>query len=311
MKQKKAVNRSLMAFDAWDSSSSVRTRPYAYALSKKDCLQAEPSLWFPTALVPLTGYPEVKGLPVHGLRKLHIRCLLYFLDYTTELEVALVNRAVTCMVQGDLSGFFSPDERNAALKLYTDEGYHALFSNDLAEQVATYFKLSRFRSTRLKHFNDLLATCGRGDEALGLFVMAFISETVITQALSLLTRDELILPVFNMLKDHLHDEARHSVFFAGCFATVWQQASDTEREFIVNTLIVGLRIFCRPDIPFARFQLKDAAVCCEGAVRFLRQNWRLRMPATLQLTLNAIRRTDLLSNVSYFCRFKKEGFIDG
>ncbi|WP_313710853.1 diiron oxygenase [Pseudomonas sp.] len=310
MNQQKEVIRAVMVFDTWDSTSSVRARPYAYELSGQDFLRAEPSLWFPRALMPLMGCPGIESLPLQKIRKLHVSHLLYFLDYTTELEMTIVNKAVNCMVHGELSMHFSVGERSAVLKLYADEGYHALFSKDLAEQIAGYHRLERYRSVRLKHLSRLLARCSGKWEELALFVMAFISETVITRELSLLGQDDLNVPVLSMLRDHLHDEAKHSVFFADCFVKLWGQASTAERDFVVNALLVVVRIFCRPDISFIRSQAKDTALCRERVVNHLRQNWRRRVASTLQLTLKAVRRTDLLSNASYFRQLKNEGWID-
>jgi hypothetical protein len=310
MSQQKQESRAVMVFDTWNSTSSVRARPYAYELSGQDFLRAQPSLWFPAVLMPIMGCPGIEGLPLQEARKLHVSHLLYFLDYTTELEMTIVNKAVDCMVHGEISMYFSKGERFAVLKLYADEGYHALFSRDLAEQIAGYYRLERFHSVRLKHLSRVLARCTGKREELALFVMAFISETVVTRELSQLGQDDLSLPIFNMVRDHLHDEAKHSIFFADCFVKLWAQVSPCEKDFVVDALLVVVRVFCRPDISFIRFQTKDTALCRERVVNHLRQNWRRRIPSTLQLTLKAIRRTDLLSNASYFRRLKDEGWLD-
>ncbi|MFJ4434275.1 diiron oxygenase [Pseudomonas sp. NPDC089395] len=309
MKQQERIGRGVQVFETWNDTSAVRCRPYAYDLSAQDFMQVNPSLWFPTALIPLMGCSEVKVLPVENLRKIYAGHLLYFLDYTAELEVALVNKAVSCIVYGPLSKYFSASERSTALKLYADEGYHALFSKMMAEQVADFFELDRHRSARLKHFDRLLASDLNHNEELVLFVMAFISETIITRELALLVRDDLVSPVFHMLQDHLHDEAKHSVFFSDCFVTLWGKISDVEKDVVVKMLVIGFRIFCRPDIAFVRSQLEGKGFCSASIVSQLRQGWPSRAVSLLMLTMKAIRRTDLLANKSYLRQFEIEGLV--
>lgn len=309
MKQHEGCGRGVQVFETWSDTSAVRCRQYAYDLSAEDFMLTDPSLWFPTGLIPLMGCSEVRGMPVDDVRKIYAGHLLYFLDYTAELELALVNKAVFCMVYGPLSKYFSVSECSAALKLYADEGYHALFSKVMAEQVAGYFQLDRHRSVRFKYFDRVCARDFNSCEGLALFVMAFISETIITRELSLLARDDLLSPIFHMFQDHLHDEAKHSVFFSDCFVTLWGKISGAQRDVVVDMLVIGFRIFCRPDIAFVRSQLVGRDVCITNVVNHLRQGWSKRASSLLSLTMKAIHRTDLLDNKSYVRQFEIEGLI--
>ncbi|MGJ7548320.1 diiron oxygenase [Pseudomonas alloputida] len=129
--------------------------------------------------------------------------------------------------------------RCEVLKLYADEGYHALFSKDLAEQIAGYHRLERYRSVRLKHLSRLLVRYSGKWEELALFVMAFISETVITRELSLLGQDDLNVPVFSMLTDHLHDEAKHSVFFCRLLCQAVGAGVDRRKGLYCKCIVSG------------------------------------------------------------------------
>jgi len=305
----KITNRSVAMFRNWHLSSAVRSRPYAYQFSAVDFAQSEPGLWFPAALSPALTHDAVKALSKQELMILHVYHLVYFMDYTTALEMAHVNEAVRCVVGGDLEKYFEEDERRIALKLYADEGYHALFSRDIADQVAKRFELVRVKSARIVRLDRILEKTPLAFRCLTRFCIAFVSETLITHELYKLSRDSLVEPVANMLNDHLHDEGRHAVFFSDCFARLWRQISTCEKSHVVQVLLEVLPVFCRPDVAFLRMLFKSRPVVGEQIVGYLEANWATRMPEISGPTLRAIERTDLLDDEGYFLQFKLAGLV--
>ncbi|WP_447739368.1 diiron oxygenase [Pseudomonas laurentiana] len=238
------TDRSVAMFRDWHLSSAVRSRPYAYKFSEADFAQSEPGMWFPAALSSALAHDSVKALSKQELRTLHVYHLVYFMDYTTELEVAHVNEAVQCVVVGGLKKYFEDEERRIALKLYADEGYHALFSRDIADQVAKHFDLVRAKSARIVGLDRILEESPLRFRDLTRFCIAFVSETLIVCELLKLSRDSLVEPVAHMLIDHLHDEGRHAVFFSECFVRLWWKISRCEKNYVVEVLLEVLAVFC-------------------------------------------------------------------
>lgn len=306
---RKGTDRSITLFRGWHLSSAVRSRPYVYKFSEADFAQSDPGLWFPAALSPVLGHDSVRALSKQELRILHVYHLVYFMDYTTELEIAHVNEAVQCIVIGGLKKYFEDGERCIALKLYADEGYHALFSRDIADQVSKHFDLVRAKSTRIVGLDRILEKSPLGFRCLTRFCIAFVSETLIACELLKLSRDSLVDPVAHMFIDHLHDEGRHAVFFSECFVQLWRKISRCEKNYVVQVLLEVLAVFCRPDIYFLRMLFKGRPVLGNEVVAYLESSWSARMLEISGPTLRAIERTDLLDDEGYLLQFRAAGLV--
>lgn len=294
-------------FATWDTTSTVRSRPNRYLFTDTEFSETTPERWFPKALIPLANQAGMEILPEAALLRIHIGHLVHFLDYTTELEISYVNRAICCITQGALSQHFSSQERFCALKLYADEGYHALFSRELSDQVTNRFSLPRMRSARLHHLDRSRATQRHKHQELAAFIIAFVSETIITRELSWLSHGDLLPPILHMFQDHLIDESRHSIFFSDLFVTLWGGLSNSQKDFMATCLIKTILIFSRPNIHFIRLIADTHLTVIENAIKTLQNNWLDRISDSTALTMRAIKRTDLFKNHTYINAFRENG----
>lgn len=126
----------------WDTNASVRLDRTPYALPADLESQLGDRHWFVPAFMPYLDHPDIVQAGTSVVRRLEANQLVYFLDYTTVLEHKLVNRAVETLIHNELGLHVPLAMKNAALQLYTDEGYHALFSNQIAEQVAELYGIN-------------------------------------------------------------------------------------------------------------------------------------------------------------------------
>ncbi len=303
------LNRRSRVFKAWDSSSTVRSKAYCYELTPDDFSINDPEMWFPSLLGPALSHPAVCALPVENRKILHIHYLLYFMDYTAQLEMGQVNEAVQCMSVGGLSEYFSAEDRRMGIQLYVDEGYHALFSLHLADQLATHYALDRVSSSRILNMHSLISSSAEVYKDLTRFCIAFVSETVIVRELLELTRDDLVRPVANMFMDHLHDEGRHSIYFIECFPILWRQLGAGERDHVVETLIKVLAVFSRPDARFVNSLFASHPTMASHVLPDLKRGWVERMRSLSASTIQAISRTDMLRNTHYHQLFKSAGLL--
>ena len=109
--------------------------------------------------MPYLAHPAIQAKGRETLHRLTANHLVYFLDYTTLLEHRIVNRAVEVIVHRELPIYIPLPMKHAALQLYTDEGYHALFSNQIAEQIAALYGITRrpVIPKRISRMNALIA----------------------------------------------------------------------------------------------------------------------------------------------------------
>ncbi|WP_354638645.1 diiron oxygenase [Kitasatospora camelliae] len=183
-------------------------------------------VFFPEALVPHLGHEAVRGLDPGLRRELTIRHLYQFLLSTTHLETRVVNAAAEA-VANDRAGLPGLDAalRMDAFKVYCDEGYHALYSLDLADQVAAATGIP-VPAWDYGGFVDRLAEAGArllpGEPVLAALLQAVVFETLITAVLNQLPGDPTVVgTVRTLMRDHAVDEGRHHRFFSLLFQEMW------------------------------------------------------------------------------------------
>ncbi|VVN00248.1 hypothetical protein PS645_03252 [Pseudomonas fluorescens] len=233
----------------WDSRSSVRTSEHSYLLHSDLERQLETRRWFPASLLPYLNHPAVEAAGRTTAHRLSANHLVYFLDYTTLLEHRIVNRSVETIVHDELGIPIPAQMKTSALQLYTDEGYHALFSSHLAEQIAEFYGMvdRPVMPQRIIRLNALIERTPARHKSLAWFLVGFVSETIIAKELLDVCRDELVSGVQEMLRDHLADEARHSRYFCDVFHYLWLRLDCGQRTFTARSLLEILLIFFEVD----------------------------------------------------------------
>ncbi|MFG2818662.1 diiron oxygenase [Kitasatospora sp. NPDC048365] len=208
--------------DRWYEAAGVRTgvRRVFHEESEQGLV------FFPEELVPYLDHPAVGELAPERRRELTVRHLYQFLLSTTHLEARVVNAgAAEPIANGRVGLDLTPELRLDAFKVYCDEGYHALYSLDLAQQIAgaTGIPVPAFD---YGGFVEQLAEAGRrqlpGEPVLAALLQAVVFETLITSVLNQLPGDERVVStVRELMRDHAVDEGRHHRFFAGLFQELW------------------------------------------------------------------------------------------
>ncbi|MGE8187849.1 diiron oxygenase [Pseudomonas sp. NPDC086278] len=301
----------------WNTRASVRTSQHAYLLPANLQWQLETRYWFPPAFIPYLNHPSIKAADSNIAHRLAANHLVYFLDYTTLLEHRIVNRSVETIVHNELGVSIPPRMKTAALQLYTDEGYHALFSNALAEQIADVYGMTDrpVMPQRIIRLNALLDRAPDKHKALAWFLVGFVSETIIASELLDVCRDELVSSVQEMLRDHLADEARHSRYFCEVFHYLWLQLSGGQRTFAARVLLETLLIFFEIDEHWLRESLRSAGLAEVSAGQILGElttpDAHLgRARSGARATLNALSKAGFFDLPANRQLFSKAGLFD-
>ena len=103
---------------AWDDQSWIRSQP----TRTSSC----DGYAFPLELVPLARHPRFSDDPPLR-RRLLAYLLLTHLQFTTVLELEHVNAVCSLLARDRYALELSREQKNDALRIYCDEGGHALF----------------------------------------------------------------------------------------------------------------------------------------------------------------------------------------
>ena len=303
--------------DDWNGRASVRTSQHTYQLPDDLQEQLKTRHWFPPAFLPYLAHPAIRAAGSDVVQRLTANHLVHFLDYTTLLEHRIVNRAVETIVHGELPAFVPSRMKNAALQLYTDEAYHALFSNQLAEQIASQYGITErpVMPMRITQLNTAITRVPETDRPLAWFLLGFVSETIIARELLEVCRDTLVSSVSDMLRDHLADEARHSRYFSEVFHYLWLTLNSRQRTFSARMLLEFLRIFFEVDERWLKQSLRSVGIADDVIRKILDglispRASRQRTKAGAKATLEAMTKAGFFALINNRKLFAKAGLVD-
>ncbi|MEO0688292.1 MAG: diiron oxygenase, partial [Cyanobacteria bacterium J06649_11] len=205
-------------FSRWNETSWIRSKPM-----REDSIVGLP---FSPHLVPLASHAAINQDDNLWMKVLAYR-LLAHLQFTTLLELNHVNPVCSGLSQGNAPIDLNLAQRNDALKIYCDEGGHALFVELFSTQVKETFSLGDSvlgRPIFEKVIESILVeyqTKLSSDLIILFFVT--ISETLVTKVLKQVPSDPKVANVVrNVIGDHAADEALHGAYFQGLFPLLWQ-----------------------------------------------------------------------------------------
>jgi len=257
-------------FSEWEQSSWIRSKPVRVA--EMDGLP------FPTDLVPLSQHPSIKVDAVLQNKILAYR-LLAHLQFTTVLELEHVNWVCSALARGQGPVTLDADQRNDALRIYCDEGGHALFVELLSRKVEAAYDVDHTVLSRPEFdrtFDRLVSQYS--DDVPTLLIRLFfvcVSETLVTKILRDIPRDRRVSPlVRSVIGDHAADEGVHSIYFHWYFSRLWSSLSPKDKEFIGRILPELVWTFLSPDRTCETNVLRKLGFSERDADRILRETYQ-------------------------------------
>jgi hypothetical protein len=230
-------------FTQWNRSSWIRSKPI-----RRDSFSGLP---FSPGLVPLVGHIAIKDNYYYWITILAYR-LLAHLEFTSLLELDYINPICRYLTQGRVPVDLTSQQRMDALRIYCDEGGHALFVEELAGQLKENFAIAQGILPRPKFAHTLDTIIQENQTNLSprliqLFFVA-ISETLITKTLSLIPKDMRVAAIVrSVISDHAVDEALHNIYFRGLFPLLWNSLSPVEKEAMGRLLPQLVWAFLSPE----------------------------------------------------------------
>jgi hypothetical protein len=292
-------------FHYWDRSSWIRSKPVTQA-------PTDVGLPFPISIVPLASHPEVASRPRNQVKLLAYRALAH-LKFTTVLELEHVNVVCRALAQGLSPVPMTAEQRHDALRIYCDEGGHALIVELLARDLATIHDLDRSvlgQPQFDRTLQEIRENWGRELSPLLLdSCFVSVSETLITKLLSEVPKDLSVTPaVRQVLRDHAADEGHHREYFCWFFQMLWRVLPDDARQLVGRLLPEFLLAFLGPDRALDLAILKALGYPPRTAARIIRETYEadrveagIRHAATS--TLQLFHQTGVLSDASVLEHF--------
>lgn len=200
----------------------------------------EGRVFYPQDQIPYLAHEALAGLTDAQRREVTIRHLYQFLLSTTHLETRIVNTTAE-LIANNRAGLDLPNRmRLDAFKVYCDEGYHALYSLDLADQIEAATGVA-IPPWDYGGFVDRLEDVGRkllpDEPALVPLLQTVVFETLITAVLNEIPNDPTVVTVVrDLTRDHAKDEGHHHRFFARFFHELWAGLDPRLREPVAHTL---------------------------------------------------------------------------
>lgn len=279
--------RSRMA--CWDRKANVRAVPRR--IIDTDTTR----LYFSPDVVAITSHPWVVEHGEAFIPELLTRHLYRFLDFTTILESLVVNPVALAVANGLIGVEIPREMRFDAYKLYCDEAYHALYCEDLKQQVERVTGVALISAPEPRYMRELRATeaClpNNSLRSLARIFFVIVSETLISHTLTNVPDDPRVdAAVREVIADHAQDEGRHNAYFASLLKIVWPRLSETQKDEIGPLLPGFILGFLAPDLRQIQGDLEHAGVSTRRAVDMLQETYSAQASAA---TARAAARSTL------------------
>lgn len=266
-----AVYRS--RFVRWHERASVRAKP------ERQLGEGAGAglVYFPPELVPMASHEQVTRCGSEASARVLMQRLHVYLDFTAELEQQVVNPVCASIGRGR-SGLHLPDAMLAdAFKIYTDEAWHAQFSDDLQRQVVLATGIPAVRPDMpafMRCLADIHGELPSDARSLCSLFVAIVSETLISAILADIPRDaRVVCAVRDVISDHAIDEGTHHAFFASLLEHAWPQLGARERRIVSLRLPAYIRSFLEPDMIAQSAVLLDVGLTTDEAGQVLADSY--------------------------------------
>jgi P-aminobenzoate N-oxygenase AurF len=287
-------------FSGWHSLASVRTKP------RRQLSEEEPSglVYFPPELVPVSQHALVQELGAETVDRVLIQNLHTYLEFTSELEHGAVN-PVAAMISRRRSGFDLPETMiEDAYKIYTDEAWHAQFSDDLQRQVASKTGVgpSVFEEPNFfRKLNGFQRDLGPDEQRLVMIFFTIVSETLISAILSGIPSDpRVVKAVRELVADHAQDEGRHHAYFSRLLEFAWPRLNKTQRALVGPLLPEMILAFLEPDFVAIAGNLRACGLTAEQIDQVMTESYP---PDTVRAGIRSASRATIR-------HFERVGIVD-
>lgn len=303
----------------WITTASVRAKPSLTGFDLSGSAgEFHGVQWFVFGHADeLMSHPALRHLDMAQRNRLYAARLVHFLDDMALTEHRIVNVAAQVIAENRLRDFVPEPLALEALKLYTDEGYHAYFTAHASRSIREVFKLEARDepNPKIAAIETLVAQVPVERRDLAWFMVGFVGETMITKVIVDVMRGTAHSAVQGMLLAHLEDEWVHAKYFAHLFERVWPRLDGESQAFFGCLLPDIAAAFHTWDERFHRRLLADVGLDVAATDRVLAKvaSDSLRnahMRSRCGNTLQVLERCGVFKHEALRALFVQRGLLD-
>lgn len=250
MKNNNQLNKYLTGRKDWDKTAKVRTCNETYSLNLSNTSFDADISWHLPSYSGILNHSELSIIGDLDKKFIMGTQLLEFVIKTTKFEIEYVNKCAAKLALGELGLSIPQELKLDALKIYTDEGYHAYFSQKIADQIIEYYSIEDDLTPYTDNFfNQIDATLydnSATNNNLSILACVIVSESMIVNDIASEMKDIVYEPIKLMFKNHMIDEAFHGKYFLTLFSIIWDQLDDGQRIIFAHHLCEFITIFGKP-----------------------------------------------------------------
>lgn len=304
----------------WDWKSGVRSGTCTYDLALDNPDNTDQS-WHLPNYSALLSHPELCDLDAEAVDFVHGTQLLEFVTKQTMFEVDCVNY-VASRIAHDKYRFVLPENvKLDALKIYTDEGYHAFYTQKLAYQIRDFYKIgSDDITSRVAPFYEKIERiCTKAGEKyrdLSMLGLVIVGECQIVADISEEMKQVVYEPIRVMFRDHMADEVFHGKFFALVLDLTWHQLTPSERTILAESMCAAMILLGKPRTDIYYFSLEKYGFKSHEIDRFIAEiydtpEWNiLRIRDRVQPTLNLMNEIGIFEDEKIQTIFVSAGLLE-
>lgn len=188
---------------------------------------------YPPARCPVVRHPLVEARGRDVLRYIVTQAAYLFLYNVGLIETRFVIQSSLNILHGIVTGI-DDDDKLQALTVVIDEGYHAHVALDYILQLRRESGIAPLQipesNQKLDAIDRAAANISEKLHADFNLMAVTLAENVVTEEVANIGRDkDLVQPFATLMKDHVRDEGRHSIYFCDLMKSRWQVLTESAK----------------------------------------------------------------------------------
>ncbi len=307
----------------WDIEAGVRSNPETYDLhflNNPSDLEEMGMSWHLASYSGILEHEKLRNLSDRDKEFVKGTQLLEFVTKQTIFEIECVNYVASRLAHGKYDFDLSESLKLDALKVYTDEGYHAYYTQKVANQIRNYYligedDISLFVKDYYSKIESIISKFGESYKDLCMLAFVVAGENQIVSDISTEMRQIVYEPIRTMFRDHMKDEVFHAKFFSVVFENIWPQLSIKEQEIMGLCFCDSMEILGLPRTDIYYFSLAKLGFNERQILQYINDiydtvEWRTtRVSERMTPTINLLRSNDVFSIAAVRGAFQEKNYI--
>lgn len=292
----------------WDQRAGVRNNPERYELNLVEDQSSETS-WHLPNYSAILEHSELQNLTDEQKEFVMGTQLLEFVTKQTVFEIDCVNAVASKIAHNKTDFKLSESLKLDALKIYTDEGYHAYYTQKVANQIREHYKIGEsdiypFVRPFYEKLDKLFSQFGEEYVDLAKLGLVIVGESQIVSDISEEMKQIVHEPIRVMFRDHMADEVFHAKFFAVLLESVWPQLDLDSQVVLCKSMIDSMILLGTPRTDIYYFSLAQLGFSSQTIRKCIEETYETHEWTVARIAERVKPTISLLHTVGVFKNLK-------